>query len=88
MTKKSNNIKIKRVNMQIVKRILDVIAETNADKRTSISLKAHLSYDKCTRYLEWLESMRLVKFIISESGHTIIKLTEHGHRTYLENMEE
>lgn len=57
------------------------------ERKTKISLKAHLSYDKCLLYLEWLELMGLIRKENDVSNFELINLTEKGNELYLKYSE-
>lgn len=73
---------LRRIDTEIVKRIIIILHDDGKERKTKISLKAHLAYDKCLHYLGWLELMGLVR--IENSGHDIewINLTEKGIELY------
>jgi predicted transcriptional regulator len=73
---------LRRIDTEIVKRIIIILHDDGKERKTKISLKAHLAYDKCKHYLGWLELMGLVS--IEDRGHGIewINLTEKGIELY------
>jgi len=51
-------------------------------------MKSCLSYDKCGLYLEWMETMDLIKREFDEKGFQLIRLTERGNDLYLTEFEQ
>ncbi len=68
-------MKIRRVDLDILERVLDTLYELGSAKRTVISRNANMSYDQCVRYLDYLESSGFAKKEIDENGFTIFSLT-------------
>lgn len=73
---------IRRIDTEIVKRIIIALHDGGKERKTKISLKAHISYDKCFRYLEWLELMGLIRRESDEGGLEFVYLTEKGFDLY------
>ena len=70
--------KIKRVDLNILERVLITLYDLGNAKRTIISRNSNMSYDKCVRYLDYLESSGFAKQEIDENGFTIFSLTSVG----------
>ena len=70
--------KIKRVDLNIFERVLITLYDLGNAKRTIISRNSNMSYDKCVRYLDYLESSGFAKQEIDENGFTIFSLTSVG----------
>ena len=49
-----------------------------------MALKTHLAYDKCLRYLEWLEMMGFIHREGDGSGSEFISLTKSGNDLYFQ----
>ncbi len=73
--------------MEVVKRIITILHDGGMERKTKISLKAHLSYDKCLSYLEWLELMGLIRKENDDNNFEIISLTGKGNELYLKYSE-
>lgn len=71
----------RRVDVEIVKRIIIILREDGKQRKTRVALKAHLAYNKCVRYLEWLELMGFIKKE-DDHGFEIINLTDNGVELY------
>ena len=77
----------RRIDTEVVKRIITILHDDGMEKKTKISLKAHLSYDKCLSYLEWLELMGLIRKEINGRDSELISLTEKGTELYCKYSE-
>lgn len=77
MKKVSKSQTLRRIDVEIVKRMILVLHEGGRQRKTKMALMAHLSYDKCVRYLEWLELMGMV-CRENERGFEHIVLTDAG----------
>lgn len=73
---------LRRVDTEIVRRIVILLHEHGKERKTKMALKTHLSYDKCLRYLEWLELMGFVKREGEHDGSEFINLTQSGNDLY------
>ncbi|MFI5405563.1 MAG: winged helix-turn-helix domain-containing protein [Nitrososphaerales archaeon] len=73
---------LRRIDTEIVKRIIIILHDDGRERKTKISLKAHLAYDKCLHYLGWLELMGLISIEKSVHGIEWINLTEKGIELY------
>lgn len=78
----------RRIDTEVVKRIITILHDDGNEKKTKISLKAHLSYDKCLSYLEWLELMGLIRKENDDHDSELINLTEKGNELYLKYSED
>ena len=70
--------KIKRVDLDILERIFITMYDLGNAKRTIISRNANMSYDKCVKYLEYLESSGFAKQEKDENGYVLFSLTSNG----------
>ena len=70
--------KIKRIDLNILERVLITLYDLGNAKRTIISRNANMSYDKCIKYLDYLESSGFAKQTKDENGFTIFSLTVVG----------
>lgn len=76
------NHEIQRIDWKIIERLVRLLYYHNKLKKTHISTKCNLSYDKCCRYLDWMELMDLIKKEKNEKGFEIVILTERGSALY------
>jgi predicted transcriptional regulator len=72
---------LRRIDVNVVRRIIIALHEDGKQKKSKVALMAHMSYDKCLRYLEWLEMMGMIK---RENSHGCehINLTDKGMELY------
>lgn len=70
--------KIKRVDLDILERILTTLYNLGFAKRTIISRNSNMSYDKCVKYLDYLESSGFAKQEKDENGFVVYSLTTVG----------
>src|SRR2546426_9062073 len=75
---KHHKKELKRIDWDIVKRLVVVLYYDNKAKRTNIAMKCKLSYDNCLLYLNWLEMMDLIKKETDLDGFELISLTDKG----------
>lgn len=76
--------KIRRVDMKIVERILNILNDTGPIFKTRLSLKASLSYNQFIRYLEWMKSMDLIKECTNNDKMCVVFLTDKGRHLYFD----
>jgi len=75
-------VTIRRIDVEIVKRIIIALHDGGKERKTKIALKAHLAYDKCFKYLEWLELMGLIRKESDDQGSEFVNLTQKGFELY------
>ncbi|HEX5458255.1 MAG TPA: winged helix-turn-helix domain-containing protein [Candidatus Nitrosotalea sp.] len=73
---------IQRIDWKIIERLVRLLYYHSKLKRTHISTKCNLSYDKCCRYLDWMEVMNLIIKEKNEEGFEVVLLTEQGGALY------
>lgn len=73
---------IQRIDWKIIERLVRILYYHSRLKKTHISTKSNLSYDKCRRYLDWMEDMDLIEKISSDDGSELVVLTERGTVLY------
>ena len=78
---------LKRIDWDIVKRLMISLYYDNKMKRTNIAMKCKLSYGNCLLYLNWLEIMDLIKREIDQDGFELISLTEKGRDLYTRQLQ-
>lgn len=77
-----NKKELKRINWNIVKKLIVLLHYNGRMKRTNIAMRCNMGYDKCLLYLNWLDLMDLIKKEIDEDGFELIRLTDKGHQFY------
>lgn len=78
----SDKREIKRIEWNIVKRIISILYYDVGIKKTNISMKSGLGYDKCTLYLDWMDMMELIVREDDDRGFQLIKLSQRGKNLY------
>ena len=73
---------IQRIDWKIIERLVRILYFHSKLKKTHISTKCNLSYDKCCRYLDWMEVMDLITKEKNDEGFEIVLLTERGSILY------
>ena len=68
---------LRRIDWNIVERLLVLLHYSTHMKKTNIAMKCNLSYDRCMMYLRWMEMIGLVKRSV-EDGFEVISLKEKG----------
>jgi predicted transcriptional regulator len=82
-TKRNEKSRIpRRIDTEVVKRIITILHDDGMEKKTKIALKSHLSYDKCLLYLAWLELMGLIRKENDADNFEMINLTLKGAELY------
>jgi predicted transcriptional regulator len=78
---------LKRIDWDIVKRILHLLYDEGKTKKTHIATKCNLNYDQTILYLEW---MTMVNFIrkISDGKSEAISLSNIGLILYREKIKD
>ena len=79
---KHHKKELKRIDWNIVKRLVILLYYDSKVKRTNIAMKCKLSYDNCLLYLNWLEMMGLIKKETDRDGFELISLTDKGIDLY------
>jgi len=77
---------LKRIDWDIVKRLVTLLYYNSKMKRTNIAMKCKLSYDNCLLYLNWLDTMDLIKREIDKDGSELINITEKGRDLYTQKL--
>jgi predicted transcriptional regulator len=78
---KSNGKELKRIDWDIVKRILELLYHEGQSKKTNIAMKCNLNHEQVTTYLDWID---MFDFIKKESENKVkwIALSERGREFY------
>lgn len=77
-----NKREIKKIDWNVVKRLVVILWYNSGMKKTNIALKCSMGYDKCVLYLDWLEMMDLIKRKSDENGFETVILSEKGNDFY------
>ena len=80
--------RLKRIQWDLVGRLIIVIRQDPCLRRTNIAMKSGLAYDKCILYLDWMERMDIIRREISADGTQTIRLAEKGHDLYMTEFSE
>src|SRR5574337_707567 len=78
---------LKRIDWDIVKRLIMLLYYESKMKRTNIAMKCKLSYGNCLLYLNWLEIMDLIKKETDTEGFELISLAEKGKDLYTRQLQ-
>ena len=73
---------VRRIDWKIIEKLVRILYFHSKLKKTHISTKCNLSYDKCCRYLDWMEVMDLIGKEKNEKGFEVVLLTERGSVLY------
>ena len=65
------------INLKSVKRILDALLENGHMKRTQLSTKTGMNYERCMKYVNTLKVIKLVEVILDKSYSYVI-ITQTG----------
>lgn len=68
---------LKRIDIEILQRLLLFLYYNNKTKKTNIAMKCGMSYDKCILYLEWMKTISLIKNE-SVNGFELLSLSDRG----------
>ena len=79
---------IKRIEWSTVKRIIVYLFYNNGFKKTKIAMQCNMAYDKFLLYLDWKDTLDLIKKEIDEDGFEVVSLTERGNNLFLKKFQE
>lgn len=65
------------INLKLVKKILDVLMEHGRLKRTQLSAKTGMNYERCMKYVNTLKMIKLVE-IVSNNNYGYVVITQAG----------
>lgn len=75
--------KLKKIHWETMEKIFSFLYGNNGVRRSHISMNARMSYDKCSRYLDWMSERN---FIVLEKNIktriVLVKLTDEGVTFY------
>jgi len=77
---------LKRIEWNIVKRLITLLYHNGNLKKTNIAMKSNMSYDKCMLYLNWLIMIDLIKKEKDDNGFDIISLKDRGEKIFHEQI--
>ncbi len=80
---KTSNLKSEyanNFNINVVRRIINVLHENGHLKRTNLAGKSGLNYNKCMRYIDLLYALGWIR-ILFEDGSCFITITDRGLET-------
>ena len=60
------------VDLKTIKKILEVLSINGHVKRTQLSVKTGMNYERCMRYVNILKLMRLVEIILENNCSYVI----------------
>lgn len=69
---------IKRVDVELLGKIIVTIYEHGPTKKSSVARKCNMSYDNCIKYLDFLDLIGFTKTKINDEDLETVILTEHG----------
>lgn len=72
----------------MMERIILSLYESGSEKRTTISRNAKMSYDKCIKYLDYLEKINFVKKEINKENSIIYSLSLDGIKLCKSNLSQ
>ena len=84
----TNKKELKRIDWNIIKRLLRYLRYDGNEKKTNIAMKCHLSYNKLVLYLEWLEMMDLIKREHDDNSFERISLNDRGIEFYTRKLQD
>lgn len=76
---------LKRIDWDIVKRILHLLYDEGKTKKTHIAMKCNLNYDQTVLYLEWMAMVNFIKKI-NDRSFEVISLSDSGMTLYMQKM--
>lgn len=85
--KHSNEKKMRRIDMDIIQRLLVFLYYNNKTKKTNIAMKCGMSYDKCILYLDWMRKISLIRNEMHD-GFELISLNDRGREYFKNNFEQ
>lgn len=85
--KRSDKKKLRRIDMEIIKRLLMFLYYNSKTKKTNIAMNCGMSYDKCILYLDWMKTVSLIRNEIHD-GFELISLNDRGIEFFKNNFEQ
>jgi predicted transcriptional regulator len=73
---------LKRIDWDIVKRILELLYYEGKSKKTKIAMKCNLNHEQITVYLDWIDMFDFIMKEPNENKIEWIALSERGREFY------
>lgn len=73
-----------RIHWNTVQKIIVLLYRNGMMKKTAISMRCRLRYDRFRLHLDWCESLKLVQTKTGNDGTDLICLTDRGTELYRE----
>lgn len=83
---KNQRKKLKRIDWDIVKRILDLLYREGKSKKTKIAMKCSINHEQVTMYLDWIDMFDFIKKETDEDESEWIALNERGREFYFRKI--
>lgn len=81
-----NKRQLKRINWDTVKTTMKVLYDNNKMKKTNLAMHSGLSYNNLVLYLNWLDTIDLIKKEVDEDGFELISLSDKGRDLYVQKL--
>lgn len=78
--------KLKKIDWNIVRKIIVLLRWNGAMKRSKIAMHCKMNYNCCSLYLTWCMSLQLIKFWPDNEGSELIVLSDRGMELYKEEF--
>lgn len=75
---KKNNKQLKRLDVNVMGRLITSIYESGRQNKTNIARNSKLSYDKCVLYLKFLMMINFVKKDFDDNGREVFDVTQQA----------
>lgn len=85
--KKKTGKELRKIDWHVVKRVVVFLYYNSKTKKTNLATRCNLGYDKCIRYLDWMENMDLIRKEHKE-GAELISLNDKGMEIYEKNFRD
>lgn len=77
---------LERIHWSTVGRILVLLRMKGKKRRTPISGRCKVSYERCCQYIEWMENMDLIERSLDSEGYEVFNITQRGRDLYERNF--
>jgi len=78
---------LRKIDWHVVKRLVVFLYYNSKTKKTNLATRCNLGYDKCIRYLDWMENMDLIRKE-KDKGTELISLNNKGMEIFEKNFKE
>ena len=75
---KKTNGPIKKVDVEILRKVLGMLHEYGKCQKSILARKCNMGYDKCVRYLNFLDLIGFIRVEINDDFHEVVVLTALG----------